>query len=261
MLCGGASLVGFASSPARCAACVVPSPRTSGRICSTVQHADGLQTRVSGHVELETIRHEGTARRFTEWRPRYAGWQFVAQERAAIGELGVRPPHHAMRKKLIIAIAIVAAAVPVLLLWPFPRYDPARVHPSIRTLRQPYQRVTADYYLDGGSVGLEIIDRDGQKLQLAIPIYDGPGDTRTYHRLYLGARYFKNTNAVEISFTEDTKRFLAEVIGRNATGPDRDLSLIALRGSPRDYVDVYGRALLNKATGKDKEQGYTLWPW
>jgi hypothetical protein len=166
-----------------------------------------------------------------------------------------------MRKKLIVGIAVVAAGIAVLLLWPSPRYDLARVQPSIRSLRQPYQRVTADYYLDGGSIGMEIVDRDGQKLQLAIPIYDGPGDTRTYHRLYLGAQHSKHTNAVEVPFTKDTKSFLAEVIVRYATGLDRDLSLIALRGSPRDYVDVYGRALLKKLTGKDKAQGYTLWPW
>jgi hypothetical protein len=161
-----------------------------------------------------------------------------------------------MRKKLIIAIACVGVAILGLLLWPS-SYDISRVNLSIRTLRQPYQRVSAEYFLDGGSVGMEIVDRDGQKIELAVPIYDGPGDECTYHRLYLGARYWKNTNAVEVPFTEDTKRFLADVISHYATGPDRDCSLIALRGSPRDYVDVYGRALLRKATGKEKD--YTLW--
>jgi hypothetical protein len=165
-----------------------------------------------------------------------------------------------MRNKLIVGTSVVAATILVLLLLPFFRYDLAGVHPSIRSLRQPYQRVIADYFLDGGSVGLEIIDRDGQKVQLAIPIYDGPEDTNKYHRLYLGARYFKRTNAVEIPFSRDTKMFLADIIRRNATGPDRDLSLIALRGSPRDYVDVYGRALLKKVTGKDKQEGYTMLP-
>ncbi len=129
-------------------------------------------------------------------------------------------------------------------------YDLARVHPSIRNLQQPYQSVTAGYYLDGGSVGMKIIDANGQKLELAIPIYDGPGDPRTYHRLYLGAQYSTRTNAVEVPFTEDTKRYLADVIGRYAAGPDRDCALIALRGLPRDYVDVYGRALLNKVSGR-----------
>ena len=153
-------------------------------------------------------------------------------------------------KKLAIAIALLAVFSLALLLWPFSPYDLSRVHPSIRSLPQPYQSVTADSYLDGGSVGIEIIDRDGQKIQLAIPIHDDPSDTRTYHRLYLGARYAKNTNAIEIAFTEDTKRYLANVIGRYATGPDRDCALIALRGSPRDYVNVYGRALLSRVTGK-----------
>lgn len=164
-----------------------------------------------------------------------------------------------MRRKAVISLVAVAVVVAGLLLWPFSRYDLSQVNPSIRSLRQPYQRVTADYYLDGGSIGIEIIDRDGQKVQLAIPIYDGPGDTLTYHRLYLGARYSTHSNAVAVAFTEDTKRFLADVIGRHATGPDRDSALIALRGSPRDYVDVYGRGLFRKVTGRDREEGYTLW--
>jgi hypothetical protein len=166
-----------------------------------------------------------------------------------------------MKKKVVIPILVVVLVLLLLLFWPFLRYDFSEVHPHVQALHQPYQRVTADYYLDGGSVGIEIIDRDGQKLDLAIPIYDGPGDTRTYHRLFVGARYFSHTDAVEVAFTEDTKRYLADVIGRHATGFDRDCALLALRGSPRDYVDVYGRGFLRKVSGKDKEVGYTLWPW
>jgi hypothetical protein len=163
-------------------------------------------------------------------------------------------------KKIVIATLATALVLLTLLFWPHLSFDFSRVHPRVQALQQPYQRVTADYYLDGGSVGIEIVDRDGQKLDLAIPIYDGPGDMRTYHRLYVGARYSSHTNAVEVVFTEDTKRYLADVIGRYAMGPDRDSALLALRGSSRDYVDVYGRGFLRKVTGKDKQEGYTLWP-
>jgi hypothetical protein len=153
-------------------------------------------------------------------------------------------------KKLVIAIAVVVSLVLLFLLCPFAPYAPSRVHPTVWSLPRPYQSVTADYYLDGGSVGMVIVARDGQRLELAIPICDGPGDTRTYHRLYLGARYAKHTNAVEVAFTDDTKRYLADVIGRYAAGPDRDCALIALRGSPRDSADVYSRALLHRVTGR-----------
>src|SRR5580765_4003022 len=148
-----------------------------------------------------------------------------------------------MKKKLVISLSVIVTVLAVLFLWPSSLYDLSRVHPSIRGLQEPYQSVTADYYLDGGSVGMEIIDRDGQKIQLAIPISDGPGDTGIYHRLYIGARYSKDANAVEVVFTKDTKRFLADVLSRYPAGPesDRDLALIALRGSARDYVGVYGR--------------------
>jgi hypothetical protein len=154
------------------------------------------------------------------------------------------------------AIAIASVAILVLLVWCSSSDNLSRVHPSVGSLREPFKRVNVDYYLDGGSVGIDITDRDGVRIQLAIPIDDGPGDTRTYHRLYVGTLYYKQTNATELPFTKDTKRFLVNVIRRYGTGPDRDCSLIAL-GSPGDRIGVYGRLLLRKATGTEKD--YTLW--
>jgi hypothetical protein len=155
-----------------------------------------------------------------------------------------------MKRKVVIAILVVVLILLSLLFWPFSSYDFSLVHSRIQALQKPYQRVAADYYLDGGSVGIEIVDRDGQKLELAIPLYDGPSDPCTYHRLFLGARYSTYSNAVEVAFTQDTKRYLADMIGRYATGVDRDCALIRLRGLPRDYVEVYGRALLSRITSK-----------
>lgn len=152
--------------------------------------------------------------------------------------------------KKTISFAVVAlAALAAFVLLCSPTYDMARVHPSIRILQQPFRSVTADYYLDGGSIGMDITDRDGRRLKLAIPIYDGPGDPRTYHRLFLGARHSSYTGAVEVAFTEDTRRFLCDIISRQAVpGPDRDSALIALRGTPLDYADVYSRVLLRRVT-------------
>ena len=148
-----------------------------------------------------------------------------------------------MRKKIIITVLTVVALAAFFLLRS-PSYDMARVHPSIRSLQQPFKSVTTYYFLDGGSIGMDITDRDGQRLQLAIPVYDGPGNTRTYQRLFLGTTHASRTGAVEVAFTDDTRRFLSDVISRySAPGPDRNSALIALRGSPRDYVDVYSRAV------------------
>jgi len=127
-----------------------------------------------------------------------------------------------------------------------PRYDISQVHPSIRDLKPPYRQVKANYFLDGGSIGMEITDHDGQKLQLAIPISDGIGDARTYHRLYLGAKHTSFSNAVEVAFTADTRKFLVDMLDNQASGIDRNAALIALRGSPLDYVKVYTWSLFEK---------------
>ena len=86
-------------------------------------------------------------------------------------------------------------------------------------------------------------------MKLAVPINDGPGDKLTYHRLFVGATYASRTGAVEVPFTPDTKRCLANVIARQASGPERDAALIALRGSPFDYAVVYARSLFRRLTG------------
>ncbi len=150
---------------------------------------------------------------------------------------------------MAVAGALIVAAI---FLWPF-SFDLRRVHPSIRDLQKPYRSVTADYYLDGGSVGLDITDRDGRRVQLAIPVYDGPGDPQMHHRLFIGSTYVSQTRtgATEVAFTPDTKRYLADIIDRHATpGPDRDGALLALRGSPRDRATIYTRALWSRVTDK-----------
>ena len=114
----------------------------------------------------------------------------------------------AMRKRIVIVLASLMMVLIAILFLASPSYDVSSVHPSIRNLQQPYRLVTAHYYLDGGSIGLEITDRNGKKLQLVIPIYDGPGDKNTYHRLFVGATDSRDKGAVEVPFTDYTRRMI-----------------------------------------------------
>jgi hypothetical protein len=140
-----------------------------------------------------------------------------------------------MRKKLIISIAFLAILLAAVLLWPAAGYDISRVHPCLRELATPYQSVGTSYYLDGGSIGITITDRDGRKLQLALPVSEERG--RSYPQLFMGATHRSKTNAVEIAFSEDTRRMLISVIEDHRTpGDSSDIALISLRGSPRDYA-------------------------
>lgn len=74
----------------------------------------------------------------------------------------------------------------------------------------------------------------------------GPGDSRRYHRLFLGALHARNSNAVEVAFSKDTRRYLTEILQKEASGINRDMALIYLRGSFRDYFEVFGRVVYRK---------------
>jgi hypothetical protein len=148
-----------------------------------------------------------------------------------------------MRKKLVISLFLLAILVAAVLLWPTASYDINRVHPSLGELATPYQSVSTDYYLDGGSIGITIVDRDAHKLQLALPVSQRG---RSYPRLFVGATYSSKTGAVEVAFSEDTRRMLISVIEHHRTAADSsDIALVWLRGAPRDYVRIGGRAAVN----------------
>ena len=153
-------------------------------------------------------------------------------------------------RRWIIVVVVIALVLGAVFFWPFSSYDKSRVHPSITGLQEPYQSVVAHYYLDGGSIGLEILDRNGQRLQLAIPIDCSSGDACGYPRLFIGSTY-TNTNTVEIVFTRDTRRCLSDIIDRySARSGTRDVALVKLRGSPRDRISLYSRAFWRRFNGQ-----------
>jgi len=149
-----------------------------------------------------------------------------------------------MRKKLVISLSLLAILVVAVLLWPTAGYDISRVHPNLRELATPYQSVSTGYYLDGGSIGITIVDRDARKLELALPVSSERG--RSYPQLFIGATYSSKTGAVEVAFSEDTRRMLISVIEHHRTSADSsDIALVSLRGAPRDYARIYSHAAVS----------------
>lgn len=150
-----------------------------------------------------------------------------------------------MRKTIVIICGLVAMAAGAV--WFFqraPRYDIQRVDPRLRALHQPYRSVKTAYYTDGGSVGIEIVDRDGRSEQFAIPSH--LGETNRYTRVFVGAMHDRGPSAAEILEPEDTKRMLICVLQDypNRTAWD-DYALMVLQRRPVDYV----RCLIHKWTG------------
>lgn len=127
--------------------------------------------------------------------------------------------------------------------WTTAGYDKPRVHPRLQALNIPYQFVRTDYFLDGGSIGITIVDRDGDMLQLALPVSAG----RSYRQLFIGATHRSNAGAVEVPFSEDTRRMLISLVEQHRrVNDDSDIALLALRGAPRDYVRIAVRAVANQ---------------
>jgi len=149
-----------------------------------------------------------------------------------------------MRKTLILSLVFFAIVVVAALLWPTASYDLNRVHPSLRQLATPYQSVSTSDYLDGGSIGVVIVDRDGRRLLLALPV--SYQDGRKYPRLFMGATHTSKTGAVEVAFSEDTRRMLISVIERHGSSAgDSDIALLSLRGAPRDHARLWSHVAVS----------------
>ena len=142
-----------------------------------------------------------------------------------------------MKKKASIAAALVVAVVCVWFFWPLPGYKIERVHPRLRVLKTPYQSVTTAYYMDGGSIGIKIVDRDGVMEQFAIPAHLGEPDRHT--RVYVGVMYDRKPGAIEIENPMDTKRMLVSILAANPNRTPNDDFVLALLGCrPMDFAHV-----------------------
>jgi hypothetical protein len=154
------------------------------------------------------------------------------------------------KTKLKIALAIFVV-IPVLALaiwsfWPLPSYDINRVSPQLRSLQKPYQSVKTAYFLDGGSIGIEIVDRDGHREQFALPCGWDNTNYPAYSRVFVGALWNHRKGAIEITDPEPTKLMLVEILrdypNRNARD---DAGLMLLRRKPVDFA----RVLIHKWRG------------
>jgi len=143
------------------------------------------------------------------------------------------------KNRVVICVGLVALGC--IAFWffrPSPGYDITRVEPRLSSLQEPYQRIKTALYLDGGSVGIEITDRDGKTEQFAIP--SRLEETNRYTKVYVGAMYDSKPGAVLVSDSEQTKRMLIHVLAAMPNRkPDDDACLIMLRHRPADIVHLY----------------------
>ena len=147
-----------------------------------------------------------------------------------------------MKKFKLKNTLVILIAVPILILagwslWPLPSYDASQVCPQLISLQKPYQKVKTALFLDGGSIGIEIIDRDGQREQFALPCPSDNTNYPGYSRVFVGALWNHRKGAIEISNPEPTKLMLVKILQDypNRSAHD-DASLFFLRRKPIDYI-------------------------
>jgi hypothetical protein len=149
-----------------------------------------------------------------------------------------------LRPWLAVSLILVVAIAALWLASARRRPTSALVEPRLVALEQPFERVSACYYLDGGSVGVEIVDARGRCEQFAIPCHMG-SDER-YERVFVGALYDDKPGAVQVADSYATKQELAYLLAKYSNGdPYTDLALAMLSGRPDDYL----RVLIHRMSG------------
>jgi hypothetical protein len=142
-----------------------------------------------------------------------------------------------MKRKVTFSLILLALLFTALFYY-FQSYTEEEVHPRLLALKKPYQTVSCEYFMDGGSVGINIVDHDGKIEQFAIPAH--LGESNRYTKVFVGAIHDSVPGAFEIENPKPTKLMLIRIL---ATDPNRsqadDHCLAVLRKSPFDYLRVF----------------------
>jgi hypothetical protein len=145
----------------------------------------------------------------------------------------------------MIGTVLAASAILAIVFGPPRRVSIDRVHPAFRSIKSPFRAVVADYYLDGGSLGIRIIGNDGATNDFALPVNSSRDEPR-YGTLFVGTLYQPLTNR-DGGFPLDlaSKQWLSRVVEEEAPRDgSRAIVLFSLRGSPKDHLRILTRRVL-----------------
>ncbi len=141
-----------------------------------------------------------------------------------------------MRKQTRIIIGVVLGLfIVAAVLW-IPGYDRAGVHPELLAVEEPLQDAIASYFLDGGSIGLALVDARGQTSVFTLPVKDVGGEP-TYPEIIVGVTDGRGRSGVNHPCSGDSHKFIAMLIDKYAeSGRERENCLEVLRNAPRDRL-------------------------
>jgi len=119
-----------------------------------------------------------------------------------------------------------------------PHFKKGNVAASLSSLKEPLKSVRMQSYMDGGSVGIELISADGQIVQCVLPVSET--NPPVWNRVFIGSLAPRNPEAREVAFPQDNKAFLIRMIQRYAVRDEVKITvLVQLRGSPIDYISGF----------------------
>lgn len=137
---------------------------------------------------------------------------------------------------------VLLAMIPVifcgLLLFPWGNGSLDGVHPSVAQIKRPYRGVVTEYYLDGGSIGILVVDGAGSTNMFALPV--GGADGKSYQEFVPGMMWYTRTNTEpKLPLDEQTRRYFCYLIEHESQSDINQMgALLSLRGAPRDYARV-----------------------
>jgi hypothetical protein len=112
------------------------------------------------------------------------------------------------------------------------------VEPRLAALREPFRFVQTIHCLDGGTIGIDIVDAKGNREQFAIVCELGSDDC--YERVFVGAYHHSQPGAAPVAHPAETKQQLIRILARySGNDPYTDAALAKLRGWPTDWTRVW----------------------
>lgn len=140
---------------------------------------------------------------------------------------------------IVVGGGVLLAAVTYFTLRAPCRYDPAQVGPDLQALKEPYRKVSIDYYVaEAGAIGVAVTDANGLEKKFLLP----PPTSGHYEQVLAGVQFVKQPGGVPVPNVDQSRRMITDIVARHGDGgPDADMALLALRGHPVDRLRVWIR--------------------
>jgi hypothetical protein len=145
-----------------------------------------------------------------------------------------------MIKKALVALSIFSLLSCAWVFRPDHKPNMTEVIPELSGMKEPFKRIHSVYYLDGGTVGIQLIDQQDNEISFSLPAPLGGNDR--YKELFKGALHYNEEGSQEISNPQETKARLAQILRSNPNfNQETDIALASMTGRLRDYLKIFYR--------------------